>query len=504
MDVFVSYSAKDIEFAQKMCGILREHGISYWVEYENEEIGENTIEKTINRISEANVLLVFVSKNANESKRVMSELNYAAMRNKPILPLVIDDVEISPAFGYYISNSNRLSYSQSKEFVDLFVGTIRSVSASQAALYPNAIPQTVSQNSLNANDAETTEKNKKNKIIIAVISALLVVAAIVIAVLVMNSDTAEKSSSRKKRSDKDSDTELSTLSQMGQETLALETFGNDIDIIIETFPPERETFAEDDIVFATNATTEAVSTTKAPTTDAPTTNAPTTKASTTTASVYAPSTTAEIVAAYNNAVNSAYDAKAGFEKQRWADNETYEADVALMAFKELVFQFMSIGTANKYTETVSKGKWESNADKHYLRRSTLSSSDVTSATCKLSGGQYTVTINVKGGNSKVTDAGKATNAPIDKCGICVGKEDKIYYDHKTAEVIYDAIDDFAGSAQIEESYSNAKIVANIDATTGRIVKIVITYDANFKLEKVAASAGSGSLTNHITYTNFHY
>jgi len=180
MDVFVSYSGKDIEFIIKMCSILREHGISYWAEYENEESGDNSAAKTVSRISEAKVLLVFVSKNANESKRVMNELNCASMCNKPILPVVIDDVELSPVFEYYMGSANRINYSQSKDFVEKFVDMIRSMIDSSNTLPADkkAEHTVTKQNSLK-------NKKKKNKVIISAVVSFLSIAAITLLVLLV-------------------------------------------------------------------------------------------------------------------------------------------------------------------------------------------------------------------------------------------------------------------------------------------------------------------------------
>lgn len=236
-----------------------------------------------------------------------------------------------------------------------------------------------------------------------------------------------------------------------------------------------------------------------------TTEGETTVAETTVAAIAAaPTSTADIVALYNNAVNSAYNAKAGFEKERYADNEKLETSGALGAFKDLVYQFMGIGAENKYTESVAKGKWDSDLPHHYLRKSTLTAADVTGATCTEKNGQYTVVLNVKGGNSKGSESEKYTNAPIDKCGICVGDEDKGYYDHKTGPVIYDALDDIYGSAVIEESYSNAKVTAVIDGSTGNLVKLSVDYDITCKIDVGIVGGGDATGTAHIRYKDFKY
>lgn len=221
------------------------------------------------------------------------------------------------------------------------------------------------------------------------------------------------------------------------------------------------------------------------------------------AELTAPTATADIVALYNNAVNGAFNAKAGFQKTRSTDNEVLDAGVALKALKSLVYKFAGIGEENKYTVSVTKGNWESDAKKHYLRKSTLTAADVTGAKCTLANGKYTITLNIKGGNSVGSQDKKYTNAPLDKCGLCVGKEDKGYYDHKTAEVVYDAVEGTYAGAKIEESYSNAKAVAVVDAATGRLEKLSVDFDIKVYID-ISIGKGTATGTSHVRYTDFKY
>lgn len=222
-----------------------------------------------------------------------------------------------------------------------------------------------------------------------------------------------------------------------------------------------------------------------------------------TQSVKAPETTAEIIKAYNDAVNSAYEAKAGFSKERYTDNEKYDMGATLKVFKSLVEKFIGIGPDNKYSEEVKKGQWEEDIKKHYLRQSTISAGDVTAATVKTEGKNYVVTLSIKGGNSHGSKDSKYTNAPIDKCGICVGNEDKGYYDHKTGEVIYDAVGGTYAGADIKESYSNAKAVAKIDIETGNLVALTVEYDITVAID-IGIGKGTASGATHIIYKDFKY
>lgn len=223
----------------------------------------------------------------------------------------------------------------------------------------------------------------------------------------------------------------------------------------------------------------------------------------TTETAKAPSSNEEIIAFYNEAVNNAFDKKAGFSKERYTDNENMDMSMALRPFSGLVKQFVGIGSDNKYTETVTKGKWDDDAKHHYLRKSTLSTSDITAAKCEEKGDNYIITLNVKGGNSHGGKSNKFTNAPIDKCGICVGNEDKGYYDHKTGEVIYDAIAGTYEGAEVDESYKNAVVKAEINSKTNEIVSLTVEFNISVGID---ISIGSGTATGitHIKYTNFKY
>ncbi len=78
----------------------------------------------------------------------------------------------------------------------------------------------------------------------------------------------------------------------------------------------------------------------------------------------APATTEEIIAYYNTAVNKAYDARVGFNKERYTDNENLNAGFLLKTFGDLIYSFMGIGVENKYTMDVKKGQWESDVPHH--------------------------------------------------------------------------------------------------------------------------------------------
>ncbi len=215
-----------------------------------------------------------------------------------------------------------------------------------------------------------------------------------------------------------------------------------------------------------------------------------------------PKTQAEIIAYYNDAVAKAVKAKVGYNKTRTTDNEKLDGSIGLQAMKSLVYKFMGIGAENAYSESVAKGNW---GDRAYLLNSKLTTADGT-ATCVKSGANYVITLKLKNGASSANEAKPTTaaNTALDKCGICVGTEDKGYFDHKTASVIYDAIAGTYAGAEVKESYSNATVKATINATTGNVVSIVVEWNQSVTLSKLLGMSATATGTSHVTYKDFKY
>ena len=206
---------------------------------------------------------------------------------------------------------------------------------------------------------------------------------------------------------------------------------------------------------------------------------------------------------YNSALDKAVKAKVGYDKSRVTDNAKMQGSAGLEAMKDLVYQFMGIGEENKYTAKVEKGKW---GDEALLNASKLTASDVTSATCKVSGDNYVITLKLKNGSSSANKA-NPTTAPttaLDKCGICVGDRDRSEYDHKTGSVIYSAIGGTFASAEVKESYSNATVTATINAKTGNIVSLFVDWNQAVTLSKLLGMSADATGISHVKYENFKY
>ncbi len=127
MDVFVSYSSKDISIVKKFCERLRDEKISYWVAHENATIGVQYATSIVNAIHDGDVFLIFLSSTSNISVHVVNEVNSAIMRNKPIIPIMIGEVALSPSMEYYLSSNHMVQFEDTDVFYRKIVQRVRQV-----------------------------------------------------------------------------------------------------------------------------------------------------------------------------------------------------------------------------------------------------------------------------------------------------------------------------------------------------------------------------------------
>jgi hypothetical protein len=113
-DIFISFSSKDRDFVESVCKELKKSGLEYWVSFENELFGISYAEAIINAIKECKVFLVFISKNSSISTHVINEINSAVMRDKLILPVKIDDLELSGIMEYYLASNHWIEHVNDK------------------------------------------------------------------------------------------------------------------------------------------------------------------------------------------------------------------------------------------------------------------------------------------------------------------------------------------------------------------------------------------------------
>jgi hypothetical protein len=107
-DVFISYSSQDKPTADAACATLESRGIRCWVAPRDVLPGEDYPSALVRAINQSKVVVFIFSSHSNDSPHVARELERAANRSIPILPLRIEDVTPSPSVEYFISRTHWL------------------------------------------------------------------------------------------------------------------------------------------------------------------------------------------------------------------------------------------------------------------------------------------------------------------------------------------------------------------------------------------------------------
>ena len=107
-DIFVSYSAKDKVTADAICRGLEASGICCWIAPRDVLPGIHYGEAIIEALNNSRIFLLVFSAHSNSSAQVLREVERAASKGLPVLPLCIEAVPLSPAIEYFISSPHRL------------------------------------------------------------------------------------------------------------------------------------------------------------------------------------------------------------------------------------------------------------------------------------------------------------------------------------------------------------------------------------------------------------
>lgn len=95
--VFLSHSSKDAEFVGRLAAELKTHGIEFWLDDHELDIGDPLYHTIGEAIEKADYFAVVLSQNSIDSNWVQNELNLALNREfsegrTVILPIMIEDV----------------------------------------------------------------------------------------------------------------------------------------------------------------------------------------------------------------------------------------------------------------------------------------------------------------------------------------------------------------------------------------------------------------------------
>ena len=98
--VFISYSRADGDEAKRICGLLNEMGVNYWIDVDGTYSGENYKGVIYDAIMASKLVVFISSEHSNASANVAKEISLADKGGKVIIPVRIDNAPYSPNISY--------------------------------------------------------------------------------------------------------------------------------------------------------------------------------------------------------------------------------------------------------------------------------------------------------------------------------------------------------------------------------------------------------------------
>lgn len=108
-DVFISYSTKNSDVANKVCYVLEQNGLKCWIAPRNISSGRIYVDEIADAIKSTKIVVLIYSTYSQESKYVNNEINMAFSNNKKILSFNIDDSMPKEDMEYYLKITQWLS-----------------------------------------------------------------------------------------------------------------------------------------------------------------------------------------------------------------------------------------------------------------------------------------------------------------------------------------------------------------------------------------------------------
>jgi hypothetical protein len=87
--VFISYSRKQKDYAQRLTNLLGERGFGYWIDWGEIAVGDQWMNKIEQGIIHCDAFILIMTSDSQNSEVVKKELQLARQHNKTILPLLL-------------------------------------------------------------------------------------------------------------------------------------------------------------------------------------------------------------------------------------------------------------------------------------------------------------------------------------------------------------------------------------------------------------------------------
>ena len=102
--IFVSHSSRDGAEVRELVEFLEDAGVSCWVSYRDIPPGADWAETIYDAIEGSRGMLLVLNRHSNDSRQIRNELDIATNLRKTIIPLKIEDVQLSKGIRYFTNS----------------------------------------------------------------------------------------------------------------------------------------------------------------------------------------------------------------------------------------------------------------------------------------------------------------------------------------------------------------------------------------------------------------
>ena len=102
--VFISYKGEEQDYAEAMKYLLEQENIKTWMAPYDIPAGSEYANVIIEAIENSSCILLLLSRQAQTSKHILSEIRIAFDAGKSIISMHIDDSQLNPGFRYYLGS----------------------------------------------------------------------------------------------------------------------------------------------------------------------------------------------------------------------------------------------------------------------------------------------------------------------------------------------------------------------------------------------------------------
>ena len=114
-DIFISYKSEEEAVARRVRQVLEENGFSCWMAPDSIPSGSNYMKQIPQAIDSCKAMIVLVSEKSQHSVWVKNEFSQAVTKEKPVIPLVIQNCELEDEFRFSMSTMQQVHAWQNEE-----------------------------------------------------------------------------------------------------------------------------------------------------------------------------------------------------------------------------------------------------------------------------------------------------------------------------------------------------------------------------------------------------